>query len=523
MTSLNASSRVLVFRAFLAGAALVAHERSALAYSQASPLSGGSHEFLTIYPAKDAGLRELADLDLTNGMVADGDALEKMFTQRKSGNDRVYSAMVGQRWIDAMGFTKVTEGTMNSTWCLEAVAQRPDNVQYDHFLRKRCDEGDAGRRRAIEGSIAALKRYFIAAAIAPEDSVAVHHGGFSRQMLIVNRAYFMFGRAVHLFQDSFSEEHSIRTKDGKTIVDIKSYACTKNSPQHSHDSPHYFNAGSGDNAFEIYPSLPGNQTPASRRERAAKLQRLATSPVSFLKNGDPVRHAYRAMTALWTAFINARRSSTGPDAERVAAHEIDEVIAEWMRFIPSAHTVEMTEADKKWQRIGCEGYAPNQVDWIRKTCLAVSGTGGYDDSHLPPFRHMGAWDRYAEIKELDWIRAYRPLERTDVCTSSERMGPSGVSVGSSARIVETGDGYIKAKRGYICKNPSPCGKESERIARLERCSPLKIMGDVVEDRGGTKHENGAILLWIQVEVNGQRGYAPLVDIAAGHRTKECDK
>ncbi len=506
---------------FIATCTSIVQERAAHAFSQKSPVSAGSHEFLTVFAARATGLAEYIDVDISKGLVTDGDDLERMLTRRKSPEDRVYSAMVGQRWVDAMGFTKVTEGTMNSTWCLEAVAQRPDSVQYDHFLRKRCDEGDAGRRRAIEGSIAAFKRYFVEAALAPEDSLAIHHGGFTRQSVTVNRAYFLFGRAVHLFQDSFSEEHALRTIDGKTIRDIKSYACTKNSPQHAHDSPTYANKDSGDNAFEHYPTpTPGE----SALERTAKLEKLKSNPRWFLKDSGHSRHAWAAMLDLWKAFATARKSSTGEAARRAAEKEADGVINEWMRFIRDAKTVDMTREDREWQERACDGYAPNQIEWLRKTCLTITGTGGYDDDHVPPFRHMGSWDKYAEMTELDWVRKYRPIGRTDLCPAAPKNGSfsagSAPSVGSSP-ILETAQGYVSSKRGYICKDASPCGKESERIARLEHCSGLTIVGDVVKDREGTKLPNGAVILWIRVEVGGKRGWVPLSDIHGGRKPKEC--
>src|SRR5260370_3875733 len=63
----------------------------------------------------------------------------------------------------------------------------------------------------------------------------------------VDRNYFLFGRAVHLFEDSFSSEHTVRIPADYTRVrQVKSYLCAKGSEQHSHSMDAVLDYSSGD-------------------------------------------------------------------------------------------------------------------------------------------------------------------------------------------------------------------------------------------------------------------------------------
>ncbi len=147
----------------------------------------------------------------------------------------VYDVIVGQRWVDIAGYNAVT-----SYVCWDSVAQEAVEVQYDHFMRRYDDRDEDGGVRAATGSRERFVQYFVAAAMAPPTTINVYDGGVTASESVdVDRNYFLFGRAAHLFQDSFSSEHTVRipTDNYERVRQVTSYMCAADSEQHTHSIP----------------------------------------------------------------------------------------------------------------------------------------------------------------------------------------------------------------------------------------------------------------------------------------------
>src|SRR5262249_49414853 len=91
--------------------------------------------------------------------------------------------------------------------------------------------------------------YFVAAAMTADGTMQVWDGGGWSEKLTVDRHYFFFGRALHLFEDSFSPDHTVRIAGDyfRKVRQVKSYLCANGSEQHAHSSPIH-------NASEFYKS-----------------------------------------------------------------------------------------------------------------------------------------------------------------------------------------------------------------------------------------------------------------------------
>jgi hypothetical protein len=224
----------------------------------------------------------------------------------------VWSAVMGQRWVDLGGFN-----VLRNTKCWDTITQMPDMLQPDHFLRRRNDSGPQGAINAIEAAKANFRKYFIEAALAdPQDKelITFRDGGAEvSRNLKARKAWFMFGRAAHLFQDSFSTEHGVRdpTTHYQTITDIKSYVCTLNSPGHTHNKP-----TSGDHGDVVW-----------RHDLAA-----LDYNISF-KNLKPYAvGAVLAMEQLWISFLYVR--NTPQDKKMMAERMADDLIKKWFGYDP---------------------------------------------------------------------------------------------------------------------------------------------------------------------------------------------
>ncbi len=126
---------------------------------------------------------------------------------------RTCSAVLGNRWVDNMGFPSLStlatpsKDPRTGFNCLMAVAQDQDAVMYEHFLRKEADVSTAkvdGRKNAIEGSIRTLRKLIVEAIAAPDVAIDASDGGALHVDSTVSLRYFLLGRALHLVQDSFS-------------------------------------------------------------------------------------------------------------------------------------------------------------------------------------------------------------------------------------------------------------------------------------------------------------------------------
>ncbi|NOJ76791.1 hemolysin D [Myxococcus xanthus] len=225
----------------------------------------------------------------------------------------VYDAIVGERWVDIAGFN-VTNGQMGKYNCFDAVAQEPVEVQYDHFMRRYDDRDANGGVKAAKESRSRFVKYFVDAAMAPPSIMRVWDGGGYSAQTDVDRNYFLFGRAAHLFEDSFSSEHVVRipADNYERVRQVKSYLCASGAEQHSHSMKDVLSYQSGDAIW-----LPGTQLETG----------WSAYKPSFMKTQALV--ATEATKDLWAAFI---RTMGTPMSKRkqVAEAEANRLADNWM-------------------------------------------------------------------------------------------------------------------------------------------------------------------------------------------------
>jgi len=224
----------------------------------------------------------------------------------------VFDAIIGERWVDLAGYNALT-----SKSCWDGVAQEPVEIQYDHFMRQYDDAEGAGGVKSARLSQQRFVAYFVAAAMAPSFQMNVYDGGAQGSTAVnVSRNYFLFGRAVHLFEDSFSSEHTVRiARDNYTRVrQVKSYLCAAGSEQHSHSNGAVLDYSSGDVIWN--PNSKGDTSWNSYKASNMKVTALV---------------ATEAMKDVWAAFI---RTMGTPYAQRqqVATQEATALANNWLGF-----------------------------------------------------------------------------------------------------------------------------------------------------------------------------------------------
>lgn len=228
----------------------------------------------------------------------------------------VFAAVVGERWVDIGGFNVTNSMIPGNTNCWDAVAQEPVEIQYDHFMRRYDDIGGAGGVTAARESQNRFVQYFVEAATAPAAQMLVWDGGGSTALVQVDRNYFLFGRAAHLFEDSFSTEHTVRLDtDPERVQQVKSYLCAFGSEQHTHSNAATLDFTSGDVIW-----LPGTRWVGGS---------VSTFKPSFMKT-----HALVAMEAtkdLWAAFL--RTMALPPEQREARARtEATALVQNWLSF-----------------------------------------------------------------------------------------------------------------------------------------------------------------------------------------------
>jgi hypothetical protein len=222
----------------------------------------------------------------------------------------VHDAIIGERWVDLAGYSLTSFG------CWDAVAQQAEDVQYDHFMRRYDDRDGDGGVRAAEESRKRFIKYFVAAAVAPPANIFVYDGGLSSTQVEVDRNYFLFGRAIHLFQDSFSPEHTVRTREDMymRVRQVKSFLCAAGSEQHTHSHAAVLNYSSGDVIWK--PSTGIDSTWSAYKPSNMKEIALV---------------ATEATKDLWAAFI--RTMGLPRDQRGLAARQEAETLARnWLGY-----------------------------------------------------------------------------------------------------------------------------------------------------------------------------------------------
>lgn len=257
----------------------------------------------------------------------------------------VWAAVMGQRFVDLGGFSLVASGSRK---CWDAITQMQEEGQADHFLRRhnREDEGAAGGRNAIERGKRRFREVFLEAVAADDHLIEFHDGGGTSSAYKANKSYFLFGRAVHLLQDSFSPEHVRRNKDFDyfTIMDIKTYMCTLHSGQHTKKKP-WDDPEHGDVIWI----------------------KNATNQHSLENLRPEARQAVNATASLWEIFAVSHADRKNP---KVAEENIDAFINIWMKIDQDAPLQESI-ADAAAAQKSCEqtlGWPASSYDNLR-ACL----------------------------------------------------------------------------------------------------------------------------------------------------------
>lgn len=243
---------------------------------------------------------------------------ERVSEQRYGAQYRpVLDAVLGERWVDIGGFN-VAKSKLSKINCFNAVAQLPDDIQHDHFCRMRNDVGGQGAIDAITDSQARFIQYFVDAAIAAPGNLKAYDGGGFSEAITVNRNYFLLGRAIHLFEDSFSSDHAVRLPaDGyKKVHGIKTYLCTLKSDQHGHELPLAINpkADYREIGDVIWQSRDLTWQPSN-----AKLNALV---------------AVEGTKDVWAAFIRVMAAPTEQRAS-LAQTEAQAIAQTWLSFDPA--------------------------------------------------------------------------------------------------------------------------------------------------------------------------------------------
>jgi hypothetical protein len=229
----------------------------------------------------------------------------------------IFDAIIGERWVDIAGYNIGYGKLPGQVDCWDAVAQEPPELQYDHFMR-RYDEVDGyGAVTAATNSQQRFIQYFVAAATAPTTEIQVYDGGGGGSTAVnVDRNFFLFGRAAHLFEDSFSSEHTVRTATDNytTIHQVKSYLCAPGSEQHTHSTTAILNYSSGDVVWN-----PGTGLNSGWSAYKASNMKI------------PALVAVDATKDLWAAFIRTMGTPIS-DRQRAAQGEATTLVNNWLNF-----------------------------------------------------------------------------------------------------------------------------------------------------------------------------------------------
>jgi hypothetical protein len=159
--------------------------------------------------------------------------------------------------------------------------------------------------------------YFVKAAIAPPTIMQVWDGGAAGSTAVeVDRNYFLFGRAAHMFQDSFSPEHTVRLKDDmyNRVRQVRSYICAPGSEGHSHAVSEILDYSSGDVIWN-----PGTKLDPSWRSYKASNMKI------------PALVATEATKDLWASFIRTMGTPI-EQREAVARVEAKALIDSWLSY-----------------------------------------------------------------------------------------------------------------------------------------------------------------------------------------------
>lgn len=324
----------------------------------------------------------------------------------------VFDAIVGERWVDLAGYNAAT-----SRECWDAVAQEPAEIQYDHFMRRYDDRNAQGGVTAARQSQQRFIQYFVAAAMARSDQMSVYDGGFAGSTAVqVDRNYFLFGRAVHLFEDSFSSEHTVRIPEDNyvRVRQVKSYLCAAGSEQHTHSIEAVLNYTSGDVVWNPGTALD----PSWKSYKASNMKNAKTN----LVQGTPLT-AVEATKDLWAAFIRVMGT---PYAQREAAAraEAQTLVNNWLSFDEREM---LTWYDNEARRDSTYVLAEGQTGKGKTVQACMRGLNVGTDDQLTYVKKLEAAQRKCLYNAIPWV-GYQDLFDTQMhiwYSWRWRNGPTG--------------------------------------------------------------------------------------------------
>ncbi|HYC89696.1 MAG TPA: hemolysin D [Thermoanaerobaculia bacterium] len=320
----------------------------------------------------------------------------------------IFDAIIGQRWVDLGGFN-VTKAMASTYNCYAAVAQEPADLQNDHTMRRFDEREGSGGVSAAASAQQRFIDYFVTAATAPAGIITVWDGGGYSAQVDVDRNYFLFGRAIHLLQDSFSSEHAVRIGDDwyNRLRQVKSYNCAAGSEQHTHSNTEIFAYTSGDVIWQ-----PGTQFTTG----------WSSYKTSFMK--PTALAATEATKDLWAAFI---RVMALPLAQRDAAAraEAATLVTNWLSYDPAEMSNWYADPSRRdstyvlgtgdslpgqtvaacMQSIGHNTPDPDvrnaQIESVRRICVYnIKPVTGYADLSDPELRIPFNWGWQSSISWL---------------------------------------------------------------------------------------------------------------------------
>lgn len=393
---------------------------SAAAFTQKTPLTSIGHEAIIV----QAGQR-IPNVPRLTASQAGCRFCDDFGTDKW----RLWSAVIGNRWADFSGYNVVTEVARaklhhRKTDCFDAVAQDGDVVQYQHALRARCDSGVAGLRNAYTGTVSLIRARFLAAVAAGDEPILVRDGGLWVGRYTVDHAYFLLGLALHALQDSFSEEHAVRSPDGRRIKDLKTYVDTPNAPKHC-------KPGRDRDKYAMFGYLP-QPTPLNG-------DYVFNTTVSNAW-GNAKRSADNAMKAsadLMDAFLSAKLDPSKVNSLWSAFED------KWLLLDPSVPTQDGGSKSPK-----CADDS-DDTESTRRECLRESGLEVQLPEAYPPF----CWPASRCALSYDDLKGV--VARDATAASNEVLGGLDASVGTyiaglHVGASETPDDFgAHAADGYI--------------------------------------------------------------------------
>jgi hypothetical protein len=414
----------------------------------------------------------------------------------------VYSAIMGERWVDIGGVNFPQAKWRDQYNCLDLVTQEPADVQYDHFMRRWNDADGVGGKTAAVESTKRFIQYFVNAATASDAEMHAWDGGAYAELVKVDRPYFLFGRALHLLEDSFSPDHAVRSGDDgyRQVLQVKSYLCANGSEQHAHYDPIDKTLGenfwlSGD---VIWQSSIGTYEPRNMRNVA-----LA---------------ATEATKDAWAAFIRVRAK---PAAQRKNAAEIEaKAIAQhWLSFDEKLLVGWYDDPAHRgdtyvWAKNATGGPGTSQTacmarDWAGKTQAAK--VKEFDDGRRQCLYNMRTvWEHRADVDPslhlaYDWEWRGSDFE-TPPASWTILSTDSSWRVALRTRL--DGNGYMRREGDSLYNDPKDGSPKVEFDLTGTTLDSVSFMA--ADDKGGYMNTPSKGTGWAKIWSSAKNGYFRLV-------------